>query len=301
MVRISRCHILFSASFVCLAGPVTAQDAPYTATLLPAVRRAASLIPGDPPEAIHVVSLNPFKGPVAAMVEGGGSDTVAAAYPVFQIRFARGWVMVDAALDRDFVPRSSTFSDEQYASIQEALRDARLVVVTHEHHDHVAGVLRSPYLAEIQQHTVLTRPQVETLLVHPNNPRIKLDSASAAQYLVLDYEPYLPIAPGIVLIKAAGHSPGSQMVYVRLASGSEIILVGDVAWHTSGITVQRQKPEASTRSFGGEDRAAISEQLRWLHGLSESQVVLVVSHDQEAISRLIARGVLREGFNVRNP
>jgi glyoxylase-like metal-dependent hydrolase (beta-lactamase superfamily II) len=36
----------------------------------------------------------------------------------------------------------------------------------------------------------------------------------------------IQFAPGVVLIKAAGHTPGSQMVHVRLASGKEVMLVG---------------------------------------------------------------------------
>jgi glyoxylase-like metal-dependent hydrolase (beta-lactamase superfamily II) len=270
----------------------------YSAPLLSDVRRAAAVIPGDAPTAIHVVPLNPFRFPLAAMVEGGSAELADASNPVFQIRFPRGWIAVDAAMDRALVPESKTFSDEQYASIQAMLRDARLVVVTHEHDDHVAGVIRSPFLAAVQQHTLLTRTQLRSLTTSPNDPRIKLDSAAASRYLVLDYDPILPIAPGVVLIKAPGHTPGSQMVYVRLTSGSEVVLAGDVAWHSSGIAMQRQKPDSSTRSFGGEDRAAIATELRWLKDAMAAGVTVIVAHDQVNIASLVARGVLKQGFDV---
>jgi len=151
--------------------------------------------------------------------------------------------------------------------------------VTHEHHDHVAGVLASPFLAQIQTHTLLTREQSRSLIERPNHPRIKIDSAFAARYLVLEYDPIAPIAPGVVLIRAPGHTPGSQMVYVRLATGAEVILSGDVAWNTTGIETERQKPETSTRSFGGEDREAVATELRWLKGVQTQRVSVVVSHD----------------------
>jgi len=277
---------------------VTTPSGSYSAPLLSDVRRAASLVPGDAPTAIHVVPLNLFRFPIAAMVEGGSAELADASNPVFQLRFPRGWIAVDAGFDRALVPESKAFSDEQYASIQSMLRDARLNVVTHEHDDHVAGVIRSPYLAAVREHTLLTRAQARALMTAPNDPRIKLDSAAVSRYLVLDYDPILPIAPGVVLIKAPGHTPGSQMVYVRMASGSEMVLAGDVAWHSSGITTQRQKPDSSTRSFGGEDRAAIAPELQWLKEIMAAGVTVIVAHDQANIASLVARGVLKQGFDV---
>lgn len=283
-----------------LANAPTAQTNQYSNTLLPLVRRAAALPPGDPPTAIHVGFLNPFRGPLSSVVEGGSTDSASAAYTVFQIRFPRGWIIVDAALDREFVPHSTTFSDEDYDRIQRALRDARLIVVTHEHHDHIAGVIRSPYLVQVRQHTLLTRSQVNTLLERPNSPRIRIDSTTAQEYLTNEYDLFAPIAPGVVLIKAPGHTPGSQMVYIRLASGQEVILAGDIAWNMLGITEQRQKPEETSRALG-EDRSAIAEQLQWLKDVSGPRTAVVVSHDVARINALIERGVLRSDFDFTNP
>jgi glyoxylase-like metal-dependent hydrolase (beta-lactamase superfamily II) len=143
---------------------------------------------------------------------------------------------------------------------------------------------------------MLTRPQMRVLLDKPNDPRIKLDSAAASRYLVVDYDPIMPIAPGVVLIKAAGHTSGSQMVYVRLASGRELVLAGDVVWHHAAIASQTLKPESSTKGFGGEDRAAIAQQLEWLKELPPA-ITVIPAHDQALIDGLVARGVLREGFD----
>jgi glyoxylase-like metal-dependent hydrolase (beta-lactamase superfamily II) len=276
-----------------------APSASFASPPLSDVRRAASVVPGDAPTAVHVVAFNPFSFSMAAMVEGASAEMADAANPVFQIRFPRGWIAVDAAMDRALVPESKTFSDEQYASIQAMLRDARLIVVTHEHDDHVTGVIRSPFLAAVQEHTLLTRAQVHSLMTAPNDPRIKLDSATASRYLVLDYDPILPIAPGVVLIKAPGHTPGSQMVYVRLASGGEVVLAGDVAWHSSGVAALRQKPDSMARRFGViEDRAPIAAELRWLKELMASGVTVVVAHDRTMIDSLVGRGVLKQGFDV---
>ena len=289
-LALGACHLGFTPILL-------AQGGPFSEALLRDVRRVATVIPGDLPTSLNVVTLNPFRSTVAAMVEGAPADSVEGSYPVFQIRFPGSWIAVDAALDSAMVPTSRTFSRAQYEIIQQCLRDAKLVVVTHEHFDHVGGVVRSPYLATVQAHTLLTRTQAQSLVTKPTHPLIRLDSATVARYIVIDYDPYLPIAAGVVLIKAAGHTPGSQMVYVRLANGKEVIIAGDVAWNGAGVATQRQKPEGSTRGFGGEDRAAIAPQLRWLKETVPPDVSVIISHDQAAINALIARGVIHQGFD----
>jgi glyoxylase-like metal-dependent hydrolase (beta-lactamase superfamily II) len=285
------------AGSLCLGAPAAAQDVAYSPSFLATVRRAADLVPGERPTSVGVLTPDVFMVSIAFMVEGGSSERVPAGHPAFQIRFPRGWIMVDASIDREIASNDTTFSEEKYRRIQLALRHARLAVVTHEHQDHIAGLIRSPFLAEVQRHALLTRAQMRVLLDKPNDPRIKLDSATAARYLVVDYDPIMPVARGVVLIKAAGHTPGSQMVYVRLASGRELVLAGDVAWHSSAIAAQRQKPEESTKDFGGEDRAAIGQQLRWLKELP-SGITVVPAHDQTLIDQLVARGVLVQAFDL---
>ena len=44
-----------------------------------------------------------------------------------------------------------------------------IIVVTHEHGDHVMGVIRTPYLAELAPKTILTRAQVTKVVVSGPN------------------------------------------------------------------------------------------------------------------------------------
>jgi glyoxylase-like metal-dependent hydrolase (beta-lactamase superfamily II) len=137
--------------------------------------------------------------------------------------------MIDAGMNRDVdTAFYKTFWADRFARVQQALRDANLIVVTHEHHDHVAEVVRTATPDLIAPKTLLNRAQVQTLLDRPQTPLIRLTPARALQYLVVDYDLLYPVAPGFVLIKAPGHTPGSQMVYVRLASGREALFIGDI-------------------------------------------------------------------------
>ena len=153
--------------------------------------------------------------------------------------------MVDAAMDREIAAAAddtSRFLNDRYARAVSALRGADLIVITHEHYDHVGTVGHSAVADELAPKTMLTRAQMESLLHKPKMTLTPFDSTRAGRYIVIDYDRVLPIAPGVVLIKAPGHTPGSQVVYVKLASGREVILSGDVAFHHLGIETEKEKP-----------------------------------------------------------
>src|SRR5207247_1638175 len=94
---------------------------------------------------------------------------------------------------------------------------------------------------ELAPKTVLTALQVRTLETDPQMPEIKLTPEIAQRFIVLDYEKYFPFAPGFALIKAHGHTPGSQMIYVALESGAEYLLIADTAWHMDGVRQMKGK------------------------------------------------------------
>ncbi|MGZ3461634.1 MAG: hypothetical protein ACXU86_24345, partial [Archangium sp.] len=104
------------------------------------------------------------------------------------------------------------------------------------------------------------------------------------------------LRPGIVLIKAPGHTPGSQMLYVRLADGREFLLVGDIAWRQDNIRLPRMHPRV-VNWLGHEDGAAMAEQLRYLHDLQQAEpgLNLVVAHDGAQMAELLRRGLVQDG------
>lgn len=283
------------------ATPIGAQTNPYSDSLLSAVRTLAHAVPGELPVAVGYLSVVDDSAPESDAVEGASKSRFSLVTPVFQVRYRAGWVMVDAGLSHEAAGTDGKFYQDRYDRIQSALRGARLIVVTHEHGDHVDGVVRSPYVGEIAPKTMLTSAQIHTLLSKPTTDRDALDSARARRYIVVDYDRVLPVAPGIVLIRAPGHTPGSQVVYVKLASGRELLLVGDVAWHQDGIDMQRQKPDSVSRQMG-EDRVSIGQQLAWLKNtVAPAGIALAVSHDGPALQALARRGILAEGLDLTAP
>src|SRR3546814_4681759 len=108
--------------------------------------------------------------------------------------------------------------------MENALGKAKLILVTHEHVDHIGGLTEYPDVAKILPSTRLTQEQV----YHPERSAPAAFAAGALDgYKPLVYDKYVAVAPGIVLIKSPGHSPGSQMVYVKKVDGTEVLFIGD--------------------------------------------------------------------------
>lgn len=302
MPRSAQRSVVVLATFLAvLPISLAGQANPYTESLILKVRALARAVPGELPTALHFITYADWRGPASYALERAPAESVDVTFPVFQVHYRRGWIIVDAGSDREVAGPEVIYSQQRYNQVQQALRLARLILVTHEHHDHVAGVIRSPFLSEVAPKTLLNRAQVRTLLERPSVPAIRLDSITAARYLTVEFDLLMPVAPGVVLIRAPGHTPGSQMVYTRLFSGQEVILVGDIAWLMRGIQDPQQKPDSISRDLG-EDRAGILRQLEWLNQLAAtSKIAVLPSHDRGWLNTWRQRGVLKEGLDLSAP
>jgi glyoxylase-like metal-dependent hydrolase (beta-lactamase superfamily II) len=245
-----------------LPSALAAQNLAFNDSLLDRVRALARATPGERPRSLHVLKVVESAGPLSNYVAVPDSQRVPSCYSAFQIRYRDRWIVVDAASDREALGPNSraTFFQDRYDRLQAALQGAEHVVLTHEHLDHAGGVQRGPHFQQIAAKTLLTDEQLRTFL-DPPAPRgvIRLSRDSAAAFPVLRYDLIFPLAPGVVLIKAPGHTPGSQYVYVQLASGREILILADLVWQSEGLETGQPKPEAASRSLG-EDRQAVQEQ-----------------------------------------
>jgi glyoxylase-like metal-dependent hydrolase (beta-lactamase superfamily II) len=261
------------------------------------LRAVSRMLPGAYALRINVVKFAESRRTKNFSVKGAPAEPSVQARTAFQVVYPDGYIMIDSGMDQQVHKFFGRGTEEPYESaanqeIQKALRGARAIVITHEHGDHIAGVLRSDHLDEIASKTVLTRTQVQTLLNAPQMPEIKLTPEQARRYVVIDYESYAPFAPGIGLMKAVGHTPGSQMIYVALANGEEYLFIGDSAWHMDGVRLMKGKDA----NWIKEDEDALAAQLRWLNMLdrTEKRLHIVVSHDDEQRKDYVRRGLFGE-------
>src|SRR5262249_6063712 len=188
---------------------------PYAADLLAQVRGAAKAIPGPLPNSINYIKVAESHRPLSDIIVGGSQQDYVSARTAFQVIFSDGSVMIDSGMDEAVhkffgFGRVEPYWADRNAILQRALKSAKLIVITHEHGDHVAGVIRTDSRQEIAVKTLMTRAQVQTLTTYPQMPEIRLTPEMARSYTVIDYQEHLPVAPGMVLIKAPGHTPGHQ-------------------------------------------------------------------------------------------
>jgi glyoxylase-like metal-dependent hydrolase (beta-lactamase superfamily II) len=114
----------------------------------------------------------------------------------------------------------------------------------------------------------------------------------------LRYASLKAIAPGVVLIRARGHTPGSQMIYVRRADGHEYIFMGDTASLAGNVVEVRARSRLVGDHLAKEDRSAVLGQLRALQQLAiaDPQLTLVPGHDGTEIGKIITAGWLTAHF-----
>jgi glyoxylase-like metal-dependent hydrolase (beta-lactamase superfamily II) len=275
-----------------------AQSPVPTAATLGELRTTAGLIPGARPLRINVVKFAESRRTKNFAVKGAPAEPSTQARTAYQVIYPDGYIMIDSGMDQQvhkFFGRGveEPYDAEAYKQVEAAVSGARAIVMTHEHGDHVAGVLRARDVDAIAPKTILTRTQVQTLINAPQMPEIKVTEEMAKRYIVIDYDRYHPFAPGMALMKAAGHTPGSQMIYVALQSGREYLFAGDSTWHMDGVRLMKTKDA----NWIKEDDDALLAQLKWLNGLSaEKNLAIVVSHDEDQRKDYIAKGWLGGRF-----
>jgi glyoxylase-like metal-dependent hydrolase (beta-lactamase superfamily II) len=261
------------------------------------VRQLADSIPGEKPSQVRYENVGTFRFFGNMIAAGDGWSSVPMPVYSYQLIYPDHTAIIDAALDRSIAPPDffmTSFDDAAYQRVEQALGKASWIVVTHEHMDHIGGIAKSPNLSALLPALRLT----DTQLAHPDRMKpAELPADVFKDYKPLQYDRYHALAPGVVLIAAPGHTPGSQLVYVKLADGRELLFLGDVSWQSRNVEAERERARFMTMMIK-EDRKAVFGELKALHELAEKEpgIKQVPGHDGSVVKALTSAGLLVAGF-----
>ena len=277
-----------------LAGYILLMVSPVPTTAPPPVdlqvlRQMAASAGGALPVALNAGVIAEGSMPGMLVLAGADCSPRRMITSAYQVVYEDGTMMVDAGYTRadhaSMFP-AGPFDEEQFKQLQAALRASRAILLTHTHADHLGGIVHSAYVDELATKVYLTSAQAASA-----ESSGELTADLAARFQPIQYEGYLAFAPGLVLIAAAGHTSGDQMVYVKLQNGAEYLLTGDVAWSAESFSRQNGRP-LLTCLMGGEDWLAAQNQVRRVADLAQHAPTLhlVVSHDGAQLDGLMKAG-----------
>lgn len=259
------------------------------------VRRLADSLPGDKATEIRVEQLEQGSFPATAIVAGDGWEPSPIAMFSYQIVFPHSSAVIDSGLDPKAAQKNGMqFDVAAQRRMSEGLSKAALIMFTHEHEDHIGGFLAQPNMRSLLAKARINVEQVANAARYNSG----LSSNAFSGFRPTSYASYLAVAPGVVLIRAAGHTPGSQIIYVKTANGREFLFIGDVAWHMRNVELVRERARLVTMFMLHEDSGAVLAQLQALKLLSqrEPKIMIVPGHDLDVVTSDIARGALQKNF-----
>jgi len=271
---------------------------------------------GDLPVRITAINTASQRGPRSAVLDTGRDPAPDTPYVLGHASFIIEWsdgrhLLVDlgmepsAALEfgapfeligaEPIVPHPRAIAD-----VGERVAEGRLgLLFTHLHTDHVQGVgalcrTRSEAGVELFQ----TSAQAETHNYTTRPGVALLDDVSCLRPTRLDDAPLaaVPGFPGVGVVHAAGHTPGSQVVLVTLREGERlrrVALLGDVVNCADGARHDVPKPAAYRTFIVPESDTRLGEVRRWAGELERRHgFELAPTHDQRALEAL---GLLTPG------
>jgi glyoxylase-like metal-dependent hydrolase (beta-lactamase superfamily II) len=171
----------------------------------------------------------------------------------------------------------------------EAVDRVRGVAFTHLHTDHTAGVAELCQARSAPLRLFQTRAQAERVN-HTTRPgRAQLEAAGCLEPEILEGAALMavPDFPGLAVVAAGGHTPGSQIFVAHVRDGREVgtwVFTGDVVNHLDGVRLDLPKPRLYSLLVVPESRDRLARLRAWLRDLAQTHGArVVVSHDELAV------------------
>jgi glyoxylase-like metal-dependent hydrolase (beta-lactamase superfamily II) len=270
-----------------------AQPKPVTMTEL---RSLAASIPGQAPSEVRLELMAWRRVPGTLFAAGSGLKRRLIGIMAWQLPVPGGKpVAIDSGVTKALsdAMQLEAFLPEIQAKVDVALSTAGLVLITHEHPDHL-GPLAAMGGAPLREAARLNAAQLPSAPLAGTLPWRTRDGLTAR----IAPGAAQAVAPGVVVIPAPSHTPGSQMIFVRLANGREYLFAGDIATLDSSWRELRARSRLVGDYLAPEQRGEVYAWLKTIRALKAQApgMVVVPGHDFEEIVDPLARNGIIRGF-----
>ena len=167
----------------------------------------------------------------------------------------------------------------QLAAIGYTPADIMYVAISHAHKDHSAN------LNQFASSTWLTTRAERDFMWKSGNERVEpafYTALERSKSITIDKDEYDVFGDGKAIIKAApGHTPGHQVLVLKLASTGRIMLAGDLYHYPPERTLHRAPPD---NEFNVQQSAASREMID--DYLAKTKTAIWIEHDFGANAKL---------------
>jgi N-acyl homoserine lactone hydrolase len=167
----------------------------------------------------------------------------------------------------------------QLAEVGYAPPDITYVAISHAHKDHSAN------LNLFASSTWLVTPAEREFMWKPGNERVErsfYNSLERSKWIAINKDEHDVFGDGTVVIKAApGHTPGHQVLVLRLASTGRVMLGGDLYHYPPERTLRRAPPD---NEFNVQQSAASRAMIE--EYLTKTKTTIWIEHDFATIEKL---------------
>jgi len=268
----------------------------------------AALQTADAPMRLSIINTASQAMPRSGVLDTGSDPRPQEPYVMSHPSFVLEWgdgrlLLIDLGMTRDeaiaFGGPIQTISGgaaiEPLGSTMERLGPARArvgaVIFTHLHSDHVGGITdfcrdAAPPVRVFQTAAQAERPNYTT-----RSGLRQLSEAACVRREPLSGGPLLnvPGFPGVFVIAAGGHTPGSQIIVAHVAAPDGVrnyAFTGDIVNNIDGVTYNIPKPFLYRWLVVPEDNSRQDELRRFLRDLRDAGgLTLLVSHDQRQLEQ----------------
>ena len=262
------------------------------------LRELAASLPGQAPHSVEVEHIASRRVPQTLFAAGSGLKLHAISAMAFQLPVKGGQpIVIESGLLQPQAEAEgfSRYSFAAQARVNAAMADASLVLATHEHVDHLGGLVALAQRNPVLDRALLNRRQIDSR----NVP----DAATWPSGLVP--EPRLgdgdpqAVAPGVVVIPAPfSHTPGSQMIFVRLDDGREYLFTGDISPLSANWQQLRLRSRLLSEHVSPSNRLEVHAWLQAIRNLKRQVpgLVIVPGHDPLPLASFERLPQAEQGF-----